>query len=148
MKYAKIATLVVSVAAVIGSFTAASADEDSDVAIAFDQLEWNPWGNTPVEIAVLWGDPAGDDFGVLLKLPHGFTPGPHGHTGHYHGINLTGEWVHIFGDNDVRSLPPGSYVGQPGGAEHNDACASEGGCVIFIHQHTPQDFLPPEGLDR
>ena len=64
-------------------------------------------------MVVLWGDPKSGEYAVLLKLPPGFTPGPHSHTGAYHGVNLQGTWTHIFGDDDVRSLPPSSYVMQP-----------------------------------
>jgi len=93
---------------------------------------------------VLWGDPKGNDYAVLLRLPPGFTPGPHGHTAAYHGVSIQGTWTHVFGDDDIRSLPPASYVMQPGGAEHNDAYAGPEDCILFIHQHGAQDFIPPK----
>ncbi len=124
--------------------TSASADSH-EVAMASAQLAWAPLGEGPVQMAVLWGDPTGDDWAALLKLPAGFTPGPHSHTGAYHGINTQGTWVHIFGDSDVRSLPQGSYVMQPAGGLHNDACAGPDDCIIFLHQHAPMDFIPGTG---
>ena len=117
---------------------------ENDIAVHTDKLKWVPFGNSPAQMVVLWGDPASGEYGLLLKLPPGFTPGPHSHTGAYHAVNLQGTWTHIFGDDDVRSLPPSSYVMQPGGELHNDACAGPEECIIFVHQHAPQDFIPPK----
>ncbi len=154
MKVASIVSLrtlvsgsVIGLAAIL-SVTAVSTSASADsheVAMASDQLAWAPFGEGPVQIVVLWGDPASDEWAALLKLPAGFTPGPHSHTADYHGINTQGTWVHIFGDSDVRSLPQGSYVMQPGGGLHNDACAGPDDCIIFIHQHAPLDFIPSGG---
>ncbi len=138
--------------AVIGAFaitavtaisTSANAGEN-DIAVPAGKLNWAPFGETSAQMVVLWGDPASSEYAVLLKLPPGFTPGPHSHTFAYHGVNLQGTWTHIFGDDDVRSLPPASYVMQPGGELHNDACAGPDECILFIHQHGPQDFIPPK----
>ena len=134
---------IMSVTAIPTSANAAGAD----VAVAADKLNWGPWGDSPAQIVVLWGDPSSGEFGALLKLPPGFTPGPHAHTEAYHGVNLQGTWVHIFGNDDVRSLPAGSYVMQPGKGFHNDACAGPEECIIFIHQHGPSDFIPPKGSE-
>ncbi len=131
----------------IPAFTALSTSAhagDKDIAVAVDELNWVPFGDTPAQLAVLWGDLESDDWAMLLKLPPGFTPGPHSHTGDYHGVNLQGTWTHIFGDDDVRSLLPGSYVMQPGKELHNDACAGPDECLLFIHQHAPMDFIPKE----
>ena len=132
-----------SIMSITAISTPAHADE-KEVAIAADKLNWALWGKGPAQIVVLWGDPKSGEYAALLKLPPGFTPGPHGHTAAYHGVNLKGTWTHIFGSDDVRSLPPGSYVRQPGKAEHNDACAGPEECIIFVHQHGPSDFIPPK----
>ena len=142
----------VSIGAVIGISTTVSVTAIStsaiaggdNVAVAADKLNWALWGKGPAQIVVLWGDPKSGEFGALLKLPPGFTPGLHAHTESYHGINLKGTWVHILGNGDVKSLPPGSYVKQPGKGFHNDACAGPDECIIFIHQHGPSDFIPPK----
>ncbi len=100
--------------AVIGAFaitaataisTSANAGEN-DIAVPAGKLNWVPFGDSPAKMVVLWGDPASGEYAVLLKLPPGFTPGPHSHTFAYHGVNLQGTWTHIFGNDDVRSLPP------------------------------------------
>ena len=130
-------------ASVAAISTSAKAGEN-DIAVSAGNLKWVPFGETSAQLAVLWGDPASGEYAVLLKLPPGFTPGPHSHTFAYHGVNLQGTWTHIFGNDDVRSLPAGSYVMQPGKELHNDACAGPDECIIFIHQHGPQDFIPPK----
>ncbi len=135
---------IMSVVAVPTSANAAG----KNVAVAADKLNWAPWGKGPAQIVVLWGDPKSGEYAALLKLPPGFTPGPHAHSEAYHGVNLQGTWVHIFGNDDVRSLPAGSYVMQPGKAFHNDACAGPDECILFIHQHGPSDFIPPKGSDQ
>ncbi|MCZ6844621.1 MAG: cupin domain-containing protein [Alphaproteobacteria bacterium] len=131
-----------AITAVTAISTSAKAGEN-DIAVPADKLNWALFGEGPAQMAVLWGDPASDEYAVLLKLPPGFTPGPHSHTFAYHGVNLQGTWTHIFGNDDVRSVPAGSYVMQAGGELHNDACAGPDECILFIHQHGPQDFIPP-----
>ncbi len=113
-------------------------------AVAVDKLNWVPFGDTPAQLAVLWGDLESDEYAMFLKLPPGFTPGPHSHTATYHGVTVQGVWTHIFGDDDVRSLPTGSYAMQPGKELHNDACAGPDECILFIHQHEAFDFIAPE----
>ena len=135
---------VFAITAVAAISTSANAGE-KDIGMTSDQLTWVPFGETPVKMAVLWGDPKSGEYAVLLKLPPGFTPGPHSHTADYHGVNLQGTWTHIFCSDDVRSLPAPSYVMQAGGELHNDACAGPDECIIFIHQHAAMDFIPPKG---
>ena len=94
-----------AITAVTAISTSANAGEN-DIAVPAGKLNWAPFGETSAQMVVLWGDPASSEYAVLLKLPPGFTPGPHSHTFAYHGVNLQGTWTHIFGDDDVRSLPP------------------------------------------
>jgi hypothetical protein len=80
--------------------------------IAWDAIEWAPIREgSPVSVSVLWGDPSSGAHGRLIKLPAGFTAPIHAHTGDYHGINLTGTWLHTFEETgESRELPPNSYV--------------------------------------
>lgn len=119
-----------------------SAAGDQALAIAVEEMPWQTLEGTPLQIVRLWGDPAGNDHAYYLRLPAGFSPGPHKHTGGYHGVNLTGTWIHTFGDADVHSLEPGSYVSQPGGEVHNDLCKGPEDCILYVHQHAPFDFFP------
>jgi anti-sigma factor ChrR (cupin superfamily) len=95
-------------------------------------------------VAPLWGDRAkGNDHGWLLKIPGGFKAGGHSHTAAYHAVAIQGGWIHT---NDAtekgRDYPAGSYVYQPGKAVHNDICKGPGECIVFVHQHGPNDFIP------
>ena len=112
---------------------------------AFGDMEWaeiRP--GSPVSVITLWGDPSQGEYGRLLKLPAGFSPPTHAHSGDYHGINLAGNWRHGFDGGAERELAPGSYVFQPGTAMHNDACIGPGDCIIFLHQHEKSDFIPKD----
>ena len=99
---------LLAITVVVANSTSANAGEN-DIGMPAGKLNWVPFGDTPVKMVVLWGDPTSGEYAVLLKLPPGFTPGPHSHTAAYHGVNLQGTWTHVFGDDDVRSLPAGSY---------------------------------------
>ena len=93
----------------------AAAPKDHGSMIALDEVEWTLIEGTPVSVAVLRGDPGTGANVRLIELPAGFAAPNHAHTGDYHGVNLTGTWKHTFIETrEVRELPPGSYVFQPG----------------------------------
>ena len=114
--------------------------------VALDEVEWHPSRpGSPVSIAVLSGDPATGAHVRLVLLPAGFTAPDHAHTGAYHGVNLTGTWKHTFLETgESRELPPGSYVFQPGGEMHGDACVGPEDCVLMLRQSVAADFILPE----
>ena len=92
----------------------AAGHKDRGAMSALDEVEWIPRANSPVETAVLAGDPATGPHIRLVKLPAGFVVPDHAHTGDYHGVNLTGTWKHTFLETgESRELPPGSFVFQP-----------------------------------
>ncbi len=132
-----------------GAALSTSANADGhEIGVPADKLNWVPFGGGPAQMAVLWENKNGGEYAMLLKLPPGWTPGPHSHSADYHGVSLQGTWVHIFGDDDVRSLQPGSYVMQPGEELHNELCAGPEECIIFVHQHGPSDFIPPKSAGK
>ncbi len=114
--------------------------------ISGEDIAWAPIREgSPVSVFVLWGDPSSGAHGRLLKLPAGFTAPIHAHTGDYHGINLAGTWLHSFEETgESRELPPNSYVFQPGGEMHGDACLGTEDCIIFLTQDVAGDFIPKE----
>ena len=57
----------------------------------------------------------------------------------YHGVAVQGTWVKTFGEDDTRTLPPGSYVLQPGEKWHRDGCAGPDDCIIFVHSSEARD---------
>jgi hypothetical protein len=110
-----------------------------------DELQWVPAGpNSPLKLAILWGDRSKGEYGMLLKIPAGFVAPIHAHTGDYHGINVAGNWRHLFDGGEQRDLPPGSYVFQPGMGMHGDACLGPEDCILFIHQYVKGDFIPKQ----
>ena len=122
----------------------AAGNENPGAMVALDEVEWIPRANSPVEVAVLAGDPATGAHVRLVKLPAGFAAPDHAHTGDYHGVNLTGTWKHTFLETgESRVLPPGSYVFQPGGEMHGDACVGPEDCVIMLSQSVAADFILP-----
>jgi quercetin dioxygenase-like cupin family protein len=109
------------------------------------EMEWQLFGEGPATLTVLWGDmSSGGEFAMLVKLPPGFEAPPHTHSNDYNGVNLAGTWIHTYGTDDTKVLPPGSYVHQPGGQVHSDKCAGPGECIFLIHQHAAFDFAPVE----
>jgi len=111
-----------------------------------DAFDWQPLRpDSPIDMVVLWGDPSSGEHGRLIKLPAGFEAPIHAHSGDYHGINLTGMWRHSFDDTgEARTMPPGSYVFQPGEKMHGDACVGSEDCILFLHQKVAADFIPKE----
>ena len=131
----------VAVAAGLGY---AAGHKDRGAMSALDDVEWIPRTNSPVETAVLAGDPATGAHIRLVKLPAGFVVPDHAHTGDYHGVNLTGTWKHTFLETgESRELPPGSFVFQPGGEMHGDACIGSEDCIIMLSQSVAADFILP-----
>ena len=121
------------------------AHKDHGSMIALDEVEWIEIEGTPVTVAVLRGDPRTGAHVRLVKLPAGFVVPNHAHTGDYHGVNLTGTWRHTFLETgEVRELPPGSYVFQPGGEMHGDACIGPEDCILMLQQSVAADFIPQE----
>ena len=126
------------------AYTAAHKDHGS--MIALDEVAWAPIiEGSPVSVAVLRGDPSTGANVRLVKLPAGLVARNHAHTGDYHEVNLTGTWKHTFIETgEVRELPPGSYVFQPGGEMRGDACVGPEDCVVMLQQSVAADFIPQE----
>ena len=116
------------------------------IMISLDEVEWHPVREgSPVQVAVLSGDPATGAHVRLVRLPAGFVAPVHAHTGDYNGVNLTGTWKHRFTETgEERELPPGSYVFQPGGEMHGDACIGPEDCILLLQQSVAADFILPE----
>jgi Domain of unknown function (DUF4437) len=115
------------------------------VMIPADEMQWQEVRpGSPARIVILWGDRTKGEYGMLLKLPAGFSAPIHAHTGDYHGVSLSGMWRHSFDGGEERILPPGSYVLQPGLGMHGDACMGPEDCIVFIHQYVKGDFIPKQ----
>lgn len=109
----------------------------------FGQVDWQPIREgSPVQVAVLFGDPRNGESVRMLKLPAGHVAPDHKHTGAYHAVSLAGTWRHSFDGGEANELPVGSYVFQPGGEFHGDACVGPDECVIWLYQSVAADFIP------
>lgn len=100
----------------------------------------------PILISELWGERERDGgFGELVKLPPGFDSGLHAHSGDFHGVLISGIWVHIDaqGKGAEIKLGPGSYVRQAGEGMHIDRCVSEEPCILFHFQYARADVIWP-----
>jgi hypothetical protein len=112
-----------------------------------EKLAWRKQApNLPNEISLLWGDRDRDGgYGELVKLPPGFDSGLHEHSGDFHGVLVSGTWVHLDekGNGADTPLGPGSYVRQAGGEMHIDRCVSKEPCVLFHFQYSRADVIWP-----
>lgn len=141
MSFVAGACLIASIGFGVGFATGQS----SGSMVALSDIDWQPIAEgSDVDIAVLWGDPAGDDHARIFRLPPGFEVPVHMHTHDYRGISLTGTWRHYVDGGESRDLPPGSYVHQPGNVMHGDVCVGPEECIIISHQHGPGDYIPKE----
>ena len=142
----KITALLAGTAAPVAAWGLgyAAGHKEHGAMIALDEVEWIPRPTSPVEVAVLSGDPATGAHVRPVKLPAGFVVPDHAHTGDYHGVNLTGTWKHTFLETgESHELPPGSFVFQPGGEMHGDACIGSEDCIIMLSQSVAADFILP-----
>ncbi len=141
MKLIQTCKTLTAASAIVLSSLAAAHTPDSQM-LAFDEIQWQQLGETPIQYAVMWGDREHGANGTYLKLPAGFETGVHGHSHAYNGVTLRGVWEHKI-DGKWKRLPPGSYVSQTGGEFHNDRCVGKTDCVLLIQQDDHADLLLP-----
>ena len=68
----------------------------------------------------------------------------HSHAHGYHGMTTQGNWVHSFEKGDDHMLAPGPYRFLVGKENHGDRSEGSVDCLIFIHQHGPENFFLEE----
>jgi hypothetical protein len=138
------ATLVLTLAA--GAAQAADPEPRNVVRPAAEHAWKRQSPELPTQLTLLWGDRDRDaTFGQLVRMPPGFDSGLHAHSGDYHGVLVSGTWVHVDAEGkgaDTR-LGPGSYVRQAGGEMHIDRCVSAEPCVLFTFQYARADVIWP-----
>ena len=112
---------------------------------AYENLQFAPLGEgSPVEIAVLWGDPANGPAAVLVRFPEGYAEPWHSHTSTYRAVLIKGEFQTRSGNKGVASsdvFGPGSYLVQPGGAVHSEVNVGQGKLVALVYFEGPVDFV-------
>jgi Domain of unknown function (DUF4437) len=135
-----------------GSGSAAVPEPKKEIVIKLAaDMKWEPLDPSapdgPIQRVVLWGDPATEPNGWLIKVKAN-TPGmAHTHTNGYHGIPISGAPNHLQGgDKKPTPLPAGSYWFEPGGVPHNSQCLDKKvDCVALVHFNDGKfDFAPAE----
>lgn len=86
------------------------------------------------EVAVLWGLPEDDQLsGRLMKLPAGASEKIEVHGSTFRAVVIQGQLEHRApGENQTKTLTPGSLVSSTQGAEHLVRCAREEHCLIYV----------------
>lgn len=113
---------------------------------AMEDLKFVPFGEgSPVQMSLLWGDPATGPVGFLLKIPPGFDAGMHSHTSNYRAVILDGKALHWIDSEDKAAVKPvgeGGYWSQPGGQVHGDANPGDQPALALVIFDGPVDFIP------
>lgn len=102
---------------------------------------------SPVEIAMLWGNPETGPAAIMVRFPEGYKEPWHTHTNTYHSVLIKGEFQTRSkeGDGAVSDVyGPGSYAVQPGGAVHSEVNAGAGELVALVYFDGPVDFVLDE----
>ena len=126
------------------STVAQAKDKKSSVVKQLADVTWEEFApGAPLKAGKLWGDKNKGAYGLFLKMPGGFEAGMHAHTADYHAVLISGTWLHWDeGTESSIELGAGSYVFQPGKANHNDKCKEGADCVILLVQNKKNDFIP------
>lgn len=115
---------------------------------AYEDLPFAPLAEgSPVEIAVLWGDPETGPAAVMVRFPEGYQEPWHSHSSTYRSVLVKGEFQTKNKNGEAvasRICGPGSYAIQPGGEVHAEVNAGSGELVAFVYFEGPVDFVLDE----
>jgi quercetin dioxygenase-like cupin family protein len=115
---------------------------------SYENLEFAPVAEgSPVEVAMLWGDPVNGPVAVLVRFPEGYAEPWHSHTSTYRSVLIKGKFQNRKANNGGGTdeiVSPGAYSVQAGGEVHSEANAGEGEMVAFVYFEGPIDFVMPE----
>ncbi|MEW6413847.1 MAG: cupin domain-containing protein [Pseudomonadota bacterium] len=105
------------------------------------------WGGCPdfmprgCEIAVLHGDPAGNNADVFFKVPANAVIPRHWHTSAERMVLVAGEMHVTYDGHPTVVLGSGSYAYGPAKLPHRAVCGASGPCVLFIAFESPVDAI-------
>lgn len=114
---------------------------------SYEDLEFGPLGEgSPVQAALLWGDPATGPAAVIVRFPEGFAEPLHSHSSSYRAVMIKGSFQSRNADGSCGDavFGPGSYAVQPGGEVHAELNAGEGELIAFVYFEGPVDFALAE----
>lgn len=112
---------------------------------AYEDLPFAPLGEgSPVQAALLWGNPQTGPAAVLVRFPAGFAEPWHHHSSTYRSVLIKGRFkTRSPGDEEPKAeFGPGSYAIQPGGEQHAEINASDEELVALVYFEGPIDFVP------
>ncbi|MEJ2177244.1 MAG: DUF4437 domain-containing protein [Gammaproteobacteria bacterium] len=115
---------------------------------AFEDLPFAPLAEgSPVEIAVLWGNPETGPAATMVRFPEGYQEPWHSHTSTYHSVLIKGTFLSRSKnaeDIEAETYGPGSYAVQPGGVVHSEVNAGTGELIALVYFDGPVDFVLDE----
>ena len=113
--------------------------------IAYEDSQFAPLAEwSPLQIAMLWGNPETGPAAVMVRFPEGYEEPWHSHTSAYHSVLIKGEFQSKSKDGDEvvsEVYGPGSYAVQPGNAIHSEINAGSGELVAMVYFDGPVDFV-------
>lgn len=113
--------------------------------IAYEDLQFAPLAEgSPVQMAMLWGNPETGLAAVMVRFSEGYEEPWHSHTSTYHSVLIKGEFQtkSKIGDEVVsEAYGPGSYAVQPGSAIHSEINSGPGELVALVYFDGPVDFV-------
>lgn len=105
------------------------------------------WGGCPdfmprgCEIAVLHGDPAGNNADVFFKVPANAVIPRHWHSSAERMVLVAGTLTVTYDGHPPVTLQAGSYAYGPARQPHHATCGGSGPCVLFIAFESPVDAI-------
>ncbi|NET06753.1 MAG: DUF4437 domain-containing protein [Merismopedia sp. SIO2A8] len=125
--------------------------EDKPINLDASNIVWIDQPGMPTsangpKVAFLWGNPQDDQLnGTLVKLPNGFTGMMRSHGSTFRAVVIQGSPNHLLsGENDVKTLEPGSYFSSKGEAVHQVSCEVGEECIIYVRMEGKFDVVPAQ----
>jgi mannose-6-phosphate isomerase-like protein (cupin superfamily) len=141
------ATLCCLILAFGANLSAWAESEPRALAISHENpaLEWGPCPEFLPEgcaVAVLNGDPAGNNADVFFRLPENSAIAPHWHTSAERMVLVSGRLQLTYDGQEQVVLTPGMYAYGPAKLPHHGFCEAGDPCVLFIAFESPVDAVP------
>lgn len=116
--------------------------------ISYEDMQFGPIApGSPVDVAMLWGNPVTGPAAVLVRFPEGYAEPWHSHSSTYHAVLIKGDFQTRSKDGATDSgqvCHAGSYLFQPGGGIHSEVNAGKGEMVAMVYFEGPVDFVMSE----
>jgi len=115
---------------------------DASNIVWLDSSESSWVGVSGPEIAFLWNNEKGNR-GTLLKLPAGFSGIIQSEGNSIYAVAITGNpAIRESGEQEIRTLDPGSYFGSEGGASHEVTNSTGAAIILYIRTGSSFQVVP------